>query len=462
MGRESSDSNDGSDFPVIPEVCYGLSEPQEGTDNIAGQNTVDIDDKDSADEEKKDGVKKYLCDFENCKAEFSRPWRLASHKCTHTGERPYPCTESGCDKAYTNPSHLKRHVRTAHTAQPIVEYFQCTYPGCTDKLKTLPNLKRHIKRRHESNKEMYSCQQCEAKFTRNWKLKEHMFEHTGVLPFTCPICNKGFKTCKQLRKHERQHKLYRCKVTDCNQIFRFWTHYRKHMIIKHRPDYTCECCERTFYSNDRLKYHIKTVHCKDEEKPSKWMCYRDGCNRIFKHKRNLAQHVRHRHEGNYFVCPVEDCGKHLLWKSSYDKHMRLHDANRPLPRPRKKPSSKRKDTGIPKKSCASVLSNVALPVESDKALIQKDTMDSEELSIDEAIEEEMKLEESDKQRPEIEHVNIKTEYTVPSDVEESSNVEDNSDFEVYYRNVGDKDSFIEDSGATSDSSCNTRTVLTKY
>lgn len=58
-----------------------FTEPLEGIANIGKQDKQDL-----ANTERKVRIKKYVCDYENCKAEFSRPWRLASHKCIHTGE----------------------------------------------------------------------------------------------------------------------------------------------------------------------------------------------------------------------------------------------------------------------------------------------------------------------------------------------------------------------------------------
>ncbi|KIP08593.1 hypothetical protein PHLGIDRAFT_372682 [Phlebiopsis gigantea 11061_1 CR5-6] len=52
-------------------------------------------------------VNRYACNV--CTRAFRRPSSLRAHMITHTGEKPYPCTVSGCDKRFTTKSNLKRH-----------------------------------------------------------------------------------------------------------------------------------------------------------------------------------------------------------------------------------------------------------------------------------------------------------------------------------------------------------------
>lgn len=83
-------------------------------------------------------IKRHKCTYDGCDAIFNRPSRLARHIRFHTGEvlitlsssisaalefhgfisfqRIYKCNHPGCDKAYTNSSHLKRHAET-HSVQ---------------------------------------------------------------------------------------------------------------------------------------------------------------------------------------------------------------------------------------------------------------------------------------------------------------------------------------------------------
>ena len=80
---------------------------------------------------------RYCCTYEGCVASFGKPSRLEQHTRVHTGEvlkwqglyfniflifkfilhyqRPFKCTFDGCDKQFTRPAHLKRHMENNHT-----------------------------------------------------------------------------------------------------------------------------------------------------------------------------------------------------------------------------------------------------------------------------------------------------------------------------------------------------------
>lgn len=45
------------------------------------------------------------------------------------------------------------------------------------------------------------CQLCSKRFRTKWHLTEHMIVHTGIYPFQCESCKKGFKRRKALENH---------------------------------------------------------------------------------------------------------------------------------------------------------------------------------------------------------------------------------------------------------------------
>ncbi|KAF2749069.1 hypothetical protein M011DRAFT_324414 [Sporormia fimetaria CBS 119925] len=57
---------------------------------------------------------RYVCP--TCAKAFSRPSSLRIHSHSHTGEKPYKCTQPGCGKAFSVRSNMKRHERGCHAS----------------------------------------------------------------------------------------------------------------------------------------------------------------------------------------------------------------------------------------------------------------------------------------------------------------------------------------------------------
>lgn len=60
------------------------------------------------------GDRPFLCTDPSCDKRFGTNYALKAHIRTHTGEKPYLCPEDNCGKGFKTSGDLQKHIRT-HT-----------------------------------------------------------------------------------------------------------------------------------------------------------------------------------------------------------------------------------------------------------------------------------------------------------------------------------------------------------
>ncbi|NP_001081328.1 transcription factor IIIA [Xenopus laevis] len=287
--------------------------------------------------------KRYICSFADCGAAYNKNWKLQAHLCKHTGEKPFPCKEEGCEKGFTSLHHLTRHSLT-HTGE---KNFTCDSDGCDLRFTTKANMKKHFNRFHNIKICVYVChfENCGKAFKKHNQLKVHQFSHTQQLPYECPHegCDKRFSLPSRLKRHEKVHAGYPCKKDDsCSFVGKTWTLYLKHVAECHQDLAVCDVCNRKFRHKDYLRDHQKT----HEKERTVYLCPRDGCDRSYTTAFNLRSHIQSFHEEQRpFVCEHAGCGKCFAMKKSLERHSVVHDPEKrklkeKCPRPKRSLASR--------------------------------------------------------------------------------------------------------------------------
>ncbi|KAF1838782.1 hypothetical protein BDW02DRAFT_488163 [Decorospora gaudefroyi] len=315
----------------------------------------------------------YVCPL--CSQRFNRPCRLETHMRSHNKERPFTCTEPGCDKTFPRKDHLQRHLKNAHSDPVAERTFTCDWHACGKSFTSNGRLQRH-KDVHASKFYCTDYPPCQEVFRKAKVLEAHIkSQHLDVKPYSCThvnqdtgeTCASGFQTDSALQRHvdrahaERQEEGNFCMLcmsasaeegttmpTDSGaalalptQLPSFATkaELEAHVVECHPP--VCAECGQKFKNASSLKTHFDTIHADPADQP-RFPCPRLGCESVFNRKHNLTIHIRSVHDKQFRYACTRDalqdskhddlrawngenaCGAPFKAKSSLDQHVRTH------------------------------------------------------------------------------------------------------------------------------------------
>lgn len=240
-------------------------------------------------------------------------------------QKTFQCNQ--CEKSYTNNSHLRRHIKTSHELKPVVNEIVCRHPGCHQGFTNFSNMERHFSQTHIVSLP-YECKEndCKMKFHRKFQLKKHLKESHDIGSFTyaCNECEQGFFNQVTYFRHLTTHKVKERVCEDCSEIFTKWTLFVKHRREAHKKllQYQCDLCSKFFLWKTSIRTHMK-LHLATGE--TLYQCHYENCPKFYNAMKNLTAHIRSKHEGKKFTCPV--CKLKMSTKQKLDLHIKGHEGN---------------------------------------------------------------------------------------------------------------------------------------
>lgn len=168
-----------------------------------------------------------------------------------------------------------------------------------------------------TNEKSFTCNICNASFSRKYTLTKHLRTHTNVKPFTCDICSMSFSQKYPMTQHLRMHsneKPFTCNI--CNKAFSRKGYLTQHLRThtNERP-YKCNICSKSFNQKSNLNDHLRS-----HQNEKQFTC--NTCNKSFALKYYLKEHLRSHAVLKSFTCNY--CSKSFSREFSLNWHLLIY------------------------------------------------------------------------------------------------------------------------------------------
>jgi len=125
-----------------------------------------------------------LCEF--CGKSYHKSRHLRLHIARqHSNKKDWTWTCDVCSKTFADSEILERHQK-AHFVE-----IKCPNDNCEVTFNSISAMHKHRRTFHSNEitpkkaKKEYVCSECDFSFGKHHLLTQHMYVHTGILPFKC-------------------------------------------------------------------------------------------------------------------------------------------------------------------------------------------------------------------------------------------------------------------------------------
>ena len=268
---------------------------------------------------------KHICEF--CYKRYNIKHNLSTHiKNVHSSDEERPKCPF-CEKSFKGTQSRSNHIKLIH-GEKMFSCDQCeekfslksildTHYGrkhsksrnfpcsqCDKKFHDTKDVRSHIAQVH-SDYAPYQCDMCPSKFKRNASWRFHRKSHLSAKNFECPVCLKKFKhrfgMARCLNRHNTPEGL-KFPCTICGALLQREISLKKH-IRNHgeRKRISCPICTRILSDNSGLTRHLRDVHGNQEKNFECSICSLKWATRY-----KLGNHMKI-HSGQVFSCSFENC-----------------------------------------------------------------------------------------------------------------------------------------------------------
>lgn len=276
----------------------------------------------------------YSCD--QCGESFKTSTTLKYHQqAKHGANKPFKCEH--CSKGFNFLAQKKRHVSRIHLRQTN---HACTM--CPMRFMTRRELMLHLLCGHKFQPEMsdkgaalmpdgssapslklFRCEHCDyVSYSRKGYLR-HLVDHTGVWPFACDLCSKGFIERNQAERHIRTaHTSESYPCPKCPRVFVLPSSFQDHLQAhEEQRGSTCSQCAKYFETQGLYDLHLQGVfeaHMRRHRGEKPFKC--TFCDKAFTLAMSQRHHITRFHTGDYHIfCPL--CNKGVVSNKMLRRHL---------------------------------------------------------------------------------------------------------------------------------------------